>query len=195
MKSLVLSILLVLALGFSAYAQTSSATISLRWTDNSNNESKFFVYRDGVKIGEVGTNTTTYADTVTGAWKQQFCYQVSAVNNQFVDGTGALQESAKSNQSCAAIPVPQQSPPNAPSDVIASDPTKVSMRLRWSDVEGEETYQVSRGDRIVGEIPADSVEFVDTGLRRNTRYTWRVRARNEAGESAWSGPVRARTTR
>jgi hypothetical protein len=42
---------------------------------------------------------------------------------------------------------------------------------------------------------ADVTSWTDTGLVRNTSYTYRVRATNTAGPSGYAGPLSARTLR
>jgi hypothetical protein len=115
---LLAAILMALALALEAEAQTATKSVLLTWTDNSDNEEGFFIYRDSQKIGEVKANVTTYTDQVTGAWNQKFTYQVSAFNHKFVDGTGDLQESGKSNEAYVTIPVPEQPAPKDPSNLI-----------------------------------------------------------------------------
>jgi hypothetical protein len=41
----------------------SQSIVNLQWTDNSNNEEGFRIYRDGSIVGTVGANSTTYQDT------------------------------------------------------------------------------------------------------------------------------------
>lgn len=116
----ILSAVLFIAAVFTvAQAQTTnSGKVTLSWTDNSTNEEGFFIYRDGKQIGQVKANETTFVDSVTGTVGQQFSYQVSAFNHQFVDGSGNLQESVKSNTAVFTLPPPTQSPPTAPSNLI-----------------------------------------------------------------------------
>ena len=198
MKTFLLAILAVLAISSVAFAQTSTRNMLLTWTDNSNNEEGFNIYRDGVNVGV--TKSATYTDTVTGNWGQQFCYEVSAFNHANVDGTGALQESARSNTSCATIPVPTQPAPNAPSGLLMSPISSSSLQLRWRDrSDNEEIFQaevVGGSKMVMAEFGKDSTMGVVSGLEPRTRYTARVRAINEDGlPSAWSNRDSARTLR
>ena len=198
MKTFLLAILAVLAISSAAFAQTSTRNMILTWTDNSNNEEGFNIYRDGVKVGT--TTATTYTDTVTGAWGQQFCYEVLAFNDINIDGTGALQESTKSNTACGTIPVPTQPAPNAPSGLLLSPISSSSLQLRWRDrSDNEEVFQaevVGGGKVTMAEFSKDSTMGVVSGLAPRTRYTARMRALNEDGlPSAWSNRDSARTLR
>lgn len=91
MRKLFLAFLLVLALPAIAAAQ---ASLTLTWTDNSNNEDGFKVYRAGVITGPFVLLATVPSDaaqklatgvprtyTDTGLpYATQFCYQVTAFN-------------------------------------------------------------------------------------------------------------------
>lgn len=66
------------------------------------------------------------------------------------------------------------------------------IRLTWSDVPGEDKYQVERSDggwHLIGEPVANDTDFVDTTIAQNTSYSYRVRACNAFGCSGYSGTV------
>lgn len=67
----------------------STSEIELNWTDNSDNEDGFRIYRDGSSVDTVGANTTTYTDTGLSSGTT-YTYEVAAYK-----GSG---ESSKSNQ-------------------------------------------------------------------------------------------------
>ena len=74
----------------------SSDTIHLSWSDNSENEDGFRIYRTDVPgslLAVVPANTTSYLDISTSA-ETQYCYTVTAFSN-------TCGESAYSNQDCA----------------------------------------------------------------------------------------------
>ena len=54
--------------------------VALQWTDRSNNEAGFHIYRDGALVGDVTANTTTYIDLFTGSTTVTYSYRVSAYN-------------------------------------------------------------------------------------------------------------------
>jgi hypothetical protein len=54
--------------------------VLLQWSDRSNGELGFRIYRDGLIVGEVPANTTTYADYFTGSTTVTYSYRVSSYN-------------------------------------------------------------------------------------------------------------------
>ena len=97
-----LILLCVLIAAGASQAQTRSAVFTLTWTDNSNNEDGFKLYRQNAdktfaQIGQVGANAITFAaPPISGVEGSQVCFAVSAFN--------AAGESAKA-QGCGAIPI------------------------------------------------------------------------------------------
>lgn len=194
--------LLILAVGLLWWAPAQAQiahTFNLSWTDNSDNEEGFYVYRGGARIGQVGANVAQYSDAVTGAAGQSFCYQVSAFNHQYTDGTGNIQESAMSNQACASIPTPTQLAPNAPSGLTTISMTSSSIRLSWADNASNETSQEIAIEQSAPPrnwtlpVMANVTSYNITGLRKNTRYTNKVRAVGDGGVSEWSNETSTRT--
>lgn len=55
-------------------------TVNLRWTDRSNNELGFRVYRGGVVVANLPADTSTYTDVFAGGAAQVNTYRVSAWN-------------------------------------------------------------------------------------------------------------------
>ena len=58
----------------------SQSIVNLQWTDNSDNEEGFRIYRDGSIVGSVGANSTTYQDTGLEAG-EAYQYSVSGYND------------------------------------------------------------------------------------------------------------------
>lgn len=54
--------------------------VSLSWSDRSDNEDGFYVYRNGALIATLGANTTVYAESFTGTAAQVNKYQVASFN-------------------------------------------------------------------------------------------------------------------
>lgn len=84
-------------------------------------------------------------------------------------------------------------PPSAPTDLVATATGPTTVDLTWTDVDGEQTYQLQR--RITGAeewgdaaaaIGTDVTTYSDTDLTSETSYEYRLRARNGAGDSEWS---------
>ena len=54
--------------------------VSLGWTDRSDNEQGFYVYRNGALIATLGAGTTSYTDIFVGTGSQANTYQVASFN-------------------------------------------------------------------------------------------------------------------
>lgn len=54
--------------------------VSLTWSDRSDNEQGFYVYRDGALIATLAANTTFYAESFIGTALQVITYQVASFN-------------------------------------------------------------------------------------------------------------------
>ena len=91
--------------------------------------------------------------------------------------------------------------PAAPSALAAVARTSRRVRLTWRDNSSDEaTFRVemSRAGGAFSEIkslPANTTTLLVTALAPNTRYSFRVRARNPAGASSYSNRVDVSTPR
>jgi phosphatidylserine/phosphatidylglycerophosphate/cardiolipin synthase-like enzyme len=93
-------------------------------------------------------------------------------------------------------------PPPAPSGLIASPPPgRTRVDLAWNDVAGEEGYKIERKLSTdttwvqIGTTPADVVTYADinSGLKTETTYNYRVRAFTTGGNSAYSNTIAVKT--
>jgi hypothetical protein len=93
-------------------------------------------------------------------------------------------------------------PPTIPDAPVALSATAVSagqINLSWSDVSfNEDAFAIER--RVAGgsfaevaTVGSNQTAFSDTGLSASTTYDYRVLARNEAGDSAYSNEASATT--
>ena len=88
--------------------------------------------------------------------------------------------------------------PAAPTALRAVALTKSRILLEWLDNSVNETsFEIQRSSggafTVIGKANADAQRFVDSGLRRSTTYTYRVRACNGNVCSPFAGPVSATT--
>ncbi len=89
------------------------------------------------------------------------------------------------------IPCEISGPPEAPGNLVATPASHERIDLTWSDNATNETgFRIERkttgGFTEIATTPADDADYSDTGLTYETTYTYRVRAFNGQGDSAWS---------
>lgn len=97
---------------------------------------------------------------------------------------------------------PQQNPPAAPSNLMASAVSSSQINLSWSDNSNNESgFEIDRcagsGCTNFAQIATTGAgvnSFSNTGLAAGTTYTYRVRATNSAGDSGNSNVASATTT-
>lgn len=158
----------------------------LDWADNSDNEVEFSIERqdsaNGLfnEVGVVGADVTTFTDT--GLTRNTtYTYRVRASNT---GGDSAYSDTA----SATTLP----GAPGAPQNLVATVPLPDAILLQWTDASNnEEAFLVERsidGAAFVeiGTAPANSPEFLDADLEIGKTYSYRVRARNSGGDSAYS---------
>jgi subtilisin family serine protease len=179
--------------GLSATA-VSSSQINLTWHDNASNESSFQIERssDGsfyTLIATVGANVTTYSDTGLPA-STTYYYRVRASN---AAGYSAYTEPASATtQAAPTIPDP-------PSNLSAEAVSRSQINLSWVDNSDNETgFKIERSTNgtkfsLIATVGANVTSYSNTGLKRNTTYWYRVRAYNDAGDSAYSNTASAKT--
>ncbi len=91
--------------------------------------------------------------------------------------------------------------PAAPTELAANAVSASSINITWIDNAGNETgYRVERrmtnqagGFIEVATLEANTTQYLDTGLSAMTSYTYRVRAYNNVGNSAFSNEAEATT--
>ena len=74
--------------------------------------------------------------------------------------------------------------PPAPGELSASDVQTNRITLSWTAVSGASQYDVQRGSIGLGSVTTNT--FQPSGLRPDTRYSFRVRTRDGWGASSWS---------
>jgi subtilisin len=103
---------------------------------------------------------------------------------------------------CSVAPPPVISPA-APSELQVTAFTRNSVSLAWTDnSDNESNFEVHRctgagctNFALVATLPAGTVNYTNTGLRRNTTYLYKVAARNSSGQSGFSNTVSQSTQR
>jgi fibronectin type 3 domain-containing protein len=182
----------------SALSATALAanSISLSWTDNSNNETTFRIDRRVVggtfaQVTTVPANVTTWTDTSLNA-STQYQYRVRAQNS-----VGNSTFTATASATTPALPA---TAPSAPTGLTAAAVDGSQISLAWSDTSSDETGFVIERQTGGGQFEAlttvnpNVTTYTDAGLAASTQYTYRVRATNAAGDSAWTATASATTT-
>ncbi len=170
-------------------AESRDDGILLTWRDNSNDESKFEVFRSAgggfSKVRETSANTTSWLDTGVGAGIT-YTYRVRGAN--------AAGRSDFSNDAAATAPGFA-----APGDLTAVTLSASQIELSWrDDTDDEIQFQIEgkTGEEpfaLIATVPADTETTVIGGLAMETTYTFRARALGPEGFSAYSNEADATT--
>jgi titin len=170
----------------------SSSRVRLTWTDNSLIETGFSIWRktgsgDYVRIAVTAPNTTQFTDSgltpVTS-----YTYRVRAI------GLGGA-----SNWTNEATAVTPDVPPAAPTGLTASAVSSTRVNLAWTDNSANETaFAVWRKNSSgvwgrIALLAPNTIAYADTSVTPGTNYTYRVRAGNNVGVSAWTNEAAVTT--
>ncbi len=178
-------------------AQIRSATqIRLTWTDNSNNETSFEVWRsdNGAPATRVGTVSRTAAQRVaTRATVAYINAGLRAGNTYayYVRAVNATDASSPSNVVTVSFTAPA-APTNLNGTAVAVG-TRASVTLTWTDNADNETgFTIQRSLNggttwsNVATLRANVTTYTQNLLLRGRTYDYRVRATNVLGSSAWA---------
>lgn len=161
-------------------------SITINWTDNATNETKYIVRRD--KIGQnhdiqtiavLPANSTSYTDTdIEG--DTDYEYKIWAVNTS---GYTFNTFTRVYSPSCDGKPA-------APNSLSFSN-TCDSVILTWSDARYETNYTVRRKaegesgfESIAKDLPANTTTYTDHAIVNGTTYQYRIWATNEYGTTS-----------
>jgi hypothetical protein len=168
----------------------SRSQINLSWEDRSGNETGFEITRSSSgaspRTFRLGANTTSFSDTGL-AEDTTFTYVVRAFN-----GIGL---SEPSNEASATT---LNSPPSAPTSLIATAIGSNRIDLDWGPADDPDGYEIQRsldtlGWTSLGRRVGTATEATILGLEPETTYFFRVRAFNSGGDGPFSNVASART--
>ena len=160
-------------------------SISLTWTDNSDNEASFVIQRSlngtvWIEVGTVNENITSYIDNGLSP-STSYQYRIVA-RNAFGN---SLPSTKKTATTLPEVPV-------APSDLIVEVMSQTVMQLSWTDnAVNEDGYivQISLNGSTWANIATISTpnvnSYISTGLTSGTKYFYRVYAYNTGGNSEY----------
>ncbi|MGH7597289.1 MAG: fibronectin type III domain-containing protein, partial [bacterium] len=174
-------------------AAVSSSRIDLAWSDNSSDEDGFKIWLKTAadstyaQIATAAANATSYSSTGLNPSTIYF-YKVSAYN-----ANGSTFSNVASDTTLPDLPM-------APSGLAATPVSHAKINLTWADNSSNETgFKIERKLTSaatfaeIATVGANVTSFASTGLNANTSYTYRVRAHNASGNSAYSNTASATT--
>ncbi len=177
--------------GLSAVLQ-NGPQVGLAWTETANNETSFVVERSDnggafAALATLPANSVNYTDTAVAAGNA-YTYRVMAAN--------AGGPSAYSNTASVTLNAPPATP-TALTYTLLTNPTRV--RLAWLDNATTETgFEVERSvnggaytllTTVAARNGSGPVTYTNTGVTSGNIYSYRVRAINAAGSSAYTNVV------
>lgn len=182
-----------------AASVVSHNKLKVTWNNNMTNETGFEVYRatslNGTYtiVATTGANVTSYTDSSLSA-NTSYWYKLKAINTF---GSSALTSAVTAKtQTLPGIPT-------APTNLVATPVAGGSINLTWKDNTTAETaYEVYRSANgntnyiLIATLPANTganATYTDAGLFANVSYYYRVRAKNDGGNSGYSNAVNVTT--
>jgi hypothetical protein len=177
---------------FSATTQSSTA-LFLQWQDNSANETSFVIQRQvGFSFVDFTSSpaNTAAASLIGLTPNTSYTLRVVARNSA---------GDSPSNTSTASTLPAALTAPNAPSNLAATAGSSSLVNLSWTDNStNEDSFRIEMRSEaaVFGEVAtalpnANSISV--GGLTPGVHYDFRVRARNAAGDSAYSNVASATT--
>jgi hypothetical protein len=171
----------------------SSTQIKLSWKDNSSNETMFKIERKTgsgsfSQIATVAANVKTYNNIGLKA-NTTYSYRVRSYNS--------LGNSGYSNT--VTVTTPAAGTPSSPSGLTATAISSTQIKLSWNDNSSNETiFKIERKTGSgsfsqIATVAANVKTYNNTGLKAATTYSYRVRAYNGFGNSAYSNTASATT--
>ncbi|MGD2034112.1 MAG: fibronectin type III domain-containing protein [Bacteroidales bacterium] len=169
---------------------SDGSSVSLSWNDNSSDEYGFEIQRavnndSFVKLTEVGSDVTTFTDRDI-TQNTEYSYRIRAYNNNGYSGYSNV----------VSVFIPSGTAlPLAPADLHASYVSGDRVELEWTDVSDNESgFEIQKAPdnnpfTKTADVSADVTSFTDYNVLPETECTFRVRAFNSEGNSAFSNSV------
>ena len=155
-------------------ADANGSKVQLSWTGGVTGAEGYVIYRrtEGGSYTKIGTTSgNTYSDTISAGIK--YYYAV------------AVYSGSRTEDKCPEVGVMYLA---APSGLSVSN-TIASLTLKWNAVKGATGYEIYRAgtDGKYSKITTvTSTSYVDTSVKNNTQYSYKIKAYNAAGTSAFS---------
>ena len=173
----------------------SSSQINLTWSDNSSSENGFRIERctgsgcaGFVQIVQTSANASSFSDKGLSA-STLYNYRIRSFNE---GGNSEYSNTA------GATTFP---PPVAPSNLAGNSVSGCRIDLTWSDNSADESgFKIERctGSECsnftqIGQVGSNVTTYSSNELTTSTRYTYRVRAFNDGGNSDFSNTAEGTT--
>ena len=155
-------------------ADANGSKVQLSWTGGVTGAEGYVIYRrtEGGSYTEIGrTSGNTYSNTISAGIK--YYYAV------------AVYSGSRTEDKCPEVGVMYLA---APSGLSVSN-TIASLTLKWNAVKGATGYEIYRAgtDGKYSKITTvTSTSYVDTSVKNNAQYSYKIKAYNAAGASAFS---------
>ncbi len=155
-------------------ADANGSKVQLSWTGGVTGAEGYVIYRrtEGGSYAEIGrTSGNTYSDTISAGIK--YYYAV------------AVYSGSRTEDKCPEVGVMYLATPSG----LSVSNTIASLTLKWNAVKGATGYEIYRAgtDGKYSKITTvTSTSYVDTSVKNNTQYSYKIKAYNAAGASAFS---------
>ncbi len=164
----------------------SHYTVTLSWESSSDNirVSGYYVYRDGILVGDTSTNVFTDRGLTP---ETSYTYEVRAYD--------VNKNQSQSSNSVKADTDSDPEPPSVPTGIVTVSKTDTTITISWeasTDNVGVKGYVIYRDRKEVGTV--SELTFTDTGLSPSTIYAYQIKAFDEMGNySDFSYPMYEKT--
>ncbi|RAV02016.1 fibronectin type III domain-containing protein [Paenibacillus sp. YN15] len=160
-------------------------SVTLSWPEAQDGQgvNGYVVYQDGVQIAQTGSDVFAY--TITGlAPATAYTFRVEAKD--------AVQESATGPVLQLQLPPADTAAPVWPAaaQLTASDASRHGVSLAWTPAEdqyGVAAYEIYLQGKLLAAVPGTAATYRAEGLEPGTTHSFRIAARDEAGNAA-DGP-------
>ena len=155
-------------------ADATGSKVQLSWTGGVTGAEGYVIYRktEGGSYAEIGrTSGKTYSDTISAGIK--YYYAVAVYSGSRTEGK------------CPEVGVMYLATPSG----LSVSNTIASLTLKWNAVKGATEYEIYRAgtDGKYSKITTvTSTSYVDTSVKNNTQYSYKIKAYNAACVSAFS---------
>ena len=155
-------------------ADANGSKVQLSWTGGVTGAEGYVIYRrtEGGSYAEIGrTSGNTYSNTISAGIKYYY--------------TVAVYSGSRTEGKCPEVGVMYLATPSG----LSVSNTIASLTLKWNAVKGATGYEIYRAgtDGKYSKITTvTSTSYVDTSVKNNTQYSYRIKAYNTACTSAFS---------